>query len=337
MDGNRRRGNCKLQSTHDTPRSESLHARTRSTANLHDEEEEEHKTERGRMLEMDPQQATRSSLTVNTNLYSLYTFSHHSPQEMGADRSTRQVQPPRPPNAWILYRSDKIKQLPPVEPGAPRRAQSDVSKMISRMWREESESVKAEYEKRADVKKAEHQAKYPNYRFQPMKKSEKEKLREQSKEKDPPKRSRRAAPYPTSAPTPAPSQYSYSYPELNAPSPPLSAASSTPSSPNPLPPLYLDPEAAHVPPMTRQVSSSASSAGIATPAFTGYMLPSQAPSQDWTQPTYSWDLSAQPSPATWPPQNLPEAPEDPQPVEVCLLIPVLTQILIPHRLHRSFR
>jgi len=94
----------------------------------------------------------------------------------------KDIQPPRPPNAWILYRSDKLKSLPPEQPGEQRRAQADVSKLISEMWRNESEAVKLEYERLADAKKAEHQRLYPSYRFQPMKKEEKERLREEKRQ-----------------------------------------------------------------------------------------------------------------------------------------------------------
>ncbi|KAG1812517.1 uncharacterized protein BJ212DRAFT_1301502 [Suillus subaureus] len=93
-----------------------------------------------------------------------------------------QSQPPRPPNAWILYRSDKIKVLPPAAPGQRSRAQADVSKLISDMWRNESDAVKLEYERLADARKAEHQRLYPDYRFQPMKKEEKERLREEKRQ-----------------------------------------------------------------------------------------------------------------------------------------------------------
>ncbi|KAJ7124922.1 hypothetical protein C8R44DRAFT_618789, partial [Mycena epipterygia] len=76
------------------------------------------------------------------------------------------VQPPRPPNAWILYRAEKSKEIG-------RKAQSDVSKEISAMWKAEAPHVRAEYERRADLKKAEHHAMYPEYRFQPVKREEK--------------------------------------------------------------------------------------------------------------------------------------------------------------------
>ena len=87
------------------------------------------------------------------------------------------VQPPRPPNAWILYRSHKLRELP-SEKG---RVQADVSKTISDMWRNEEESVRLDYERLADQRKAEHQLKYPDYRFQPVKKEDKVKQREQQK------------------------------------------------------------------------------------------------------------------------------------------------------------
>lgn len=91
----------------------------------------------------------------------------------------RVVKAPRPPNAWIIYRSDKVHQLPPIEPGQPRRAQAEVSKMISNMWANESEETRQVYERRAEEAKAAHALKYPGYRFKPMKKEEKRAQREQ--------------------------------------------------------------------------------------------------------------------------------------------------------------
>ncbi|KAJ7287362.1 hypothetical protein C8J57DRAFT_1167430 [Mycena rebaudengoi] len=146
------------------------------------------------------------------------------------------VQPPRPPNAWILYRSDKSKELG-------RKAQSDVSKEISALWKNERADIRAWYEKRAEEKKLEHQRMYPDYRFQPVKKEEKDRLREErKKEKEQRKETQRrgrANPQPP-APAPQPSRYAPSAildplaPYYQAeqrygaagPSPPLSAAAS---------------------------------------------------------------------------------------------------------------
>lgn len=152
-------------------------------------------------------------------------------------------QPPRPPNAWILYRSDRVREMPPPLPGQ-LRTQADVSRAISEQWRNESEATRAEYERRAEMKKAEHHAQYPDYRFQPKSKEQKERQRlekKQEKERQP-KRSRArvtassvAQVTPTSSsqasPNPASnSSYSPYYAEarfgLAGPSPPLSAAPS---------------------------------------------------------------------------------------------------------------
>jgi hypothetical protein len=123
--------------------------------------------------------------------------------------------------------------------------------MISSMWRNETDAVRAEYERRADAKKAEHQQMYPGYRFQPMKKEDKERIRtekrtEKEKERTQSRRPRsRTSPYATS---PVPSVLPYDIPLYQpeslygpvGPSPPMSAASSPePGSPciDPLPPL----------------------------------------------------------------------------------------------------
>jgi len=83
------------------------------------------------------------------------------------------TRPRRPANAWILYRSHKMKNLKPTEPSAPRRTQADISKLIAEMWKNETEEVKKYYETLSDLAKVEHHAQYPTYRFQPAKKAEK--------------------------------------------------------------------------------------------------------------------------------------------------------------------
>ncbi|KAJ6497877.1 hypothetical protein C8R45DRAFT_899415 [Mycena sanguinolenta] len=150
------------------------------------------------------------------------------------------VQPPRPPNAWILYRAEKSKIIG-------RKAQSDVSKEISAMWKAEPPHIRAEYERRADIKKAEHAAMYPDYRFQPVKREEKERLRDVKKqEKERRKEAQRrgrADPSPAPVAAPQPSRHYALHPTLmldplapyyqaeqrygpNGPTPPLSAAPS---------------------------------------------------------------------------------------------------------------
>ncbi|KAF9219590.1 hypothetical protein BS17DRAFT_384255 [Gyrodon lividus] len=241
------------------------------------------------------------------------------------------VQPPRPPNAWILYRSDRLKDLPPSKE---RRAQADVSKLISEMWKNEKEEVKLEYERMADARKAEHQRLYPSYRFQPMKKEDKERIREERKQEREQarlakkSRGRSATAATTTAPTapplayatPAylmptgyppqmgmPHPYTVPYqPEARfgpaGPSPPLSAASSpneTSASPEPQPrpeentAPSTSTSARPSPSPESQVSSSSSQP---LPANTLY-LPQQPPLPG----------SQQPSPNPYATQTLPQS------------------------------
>lgn len=82
---------------------------------------------------------------------------------------------PRPPNSWILYRSETIKHMKlaksrgeeyPVPPEVLKHpdvvtskdgvmAQADVSKMVALMWRLEAKEVKAKYEQLSAIRKLE--------------------------------------------------------------------------------------------------------------------------------------------------------------------------------------
>lgn len=152
------------------------------------------------------------------------------------------LKPPRPPNAWILYRRDQLRRLPRGQ-----MTQADVSQFISKMWREAPEHVHAEYERMAEEEKAEHKRLFPDYRYRPMKKEDKERMKEAKKkskelerqEKNPRRRTQKAAnvssPSLASVPQSTPSLVD---PHLRygpaGPTPPLSVASS-PSDTSPSP------------------------------------------------------------------------------------------------------
>ncbi|KAK6905910.1 hypothetical protein I203_106745 [Kwoniella mangroviensis CBS 8507] len=57
--------------------------------------------------------------------------------------------------------------------------QAHISKLISTLWKNETEERKAFYERKADLRKIEHQKKYPDYKFQPMRKADKIRQREE--------------------------------------------------------------------------------------------------------------------------------------------------------------
>ncbi|KAF8972930.1 hypothetical protein BDZ97DRAFT_1751999 [Flammula alnicola] len=152
--------------------------------------------------------------------------------------------PPRPPNAWIIFRRAMLKVIPPVAPGEPRRSQGEFSRIINVMWRGLNEQSRAYYDRLAEEAKALHRLKYPDYKYRPKKKEEKERLRALEKEKkETAKQLKKTRQVSVSAmpdiPKPAPRlarAAPYYIPDLRygpgGPSPPLSAA----SSPSPDPP-----------------------------------------------------------------------------------------------------
>ena len=122
-------------------------------------------------------QGSAASSTGGTDL-----FSNSGIHFVGMGGPSSDGRPPRPANAWILYRSAKMKVLKdPQSSGQPRRTQADISKLIAEMWKNETPEVRQFYEAMSDMKKAEHLAQYPTYRFQPMKKADKEKARLEKK------------------------------------------------------------------------------------------------------------------------------------------------------------
>jgi len=77
--------------------------------------------------------------------------------------------PPRPPNAFILYRRSK-QQLVLDEHG--EISNNEVSKMIGKMWHNEPIEERVRWHQLADQKKIEHIARYPDYKYQPRRPSD---------------------------------------------------------------------------------------------------------------------------------------------------------------------
>ncbi len=160
--------------------------------------------------------------------------------------SSSSAKPPRPPNAWILFRSDMVRVMPKPATGAAQ--QSVVSKAISKLWAEADPAIKHEYERRAEIRKQEHAEMYPDYRFQPVKKEDKERQKEEAKQAK--ERSRRSgrkdrgsnrlrtvtptastsavttAPFPYAIPHFYPLSSQPFHPAPHGPTPPMSAAPS---------------------------------------------------------------------------------------------------------------
>ncbi|CAG8549366.1 2054_t:CDS:2 [Gigaspora margarita] len=84
-------------------------------------------------------------------------------------KNSKVKKPPRPPNAFILYRRAKQPQIVAQHQGI---SNNDVSKEIGRMWHEEPLEVRLKFQKMAEAAKEEHMKKYPEYRYRPRRPQE---------------------------------------------------------------------------------------------------------------------------------------------------------------------
>ncbi|KAI0072644.1 hypothetical protein K474DRAFT_1604724, partial [Panus rudis PR-1116 ss-1] len=65
----------------------------------------------------------------------------------------------RPRNCFIIYLADKRKEL--------QGNQKDVTQTVGAMWAKEEPEVRQHYARLADMERAEHKRKYPDYRYAP--------------------------------------------------------------------------------------------------------------------------------------------------------------------------
>ncbi|KAI0644595.1 hypothetical protein C8Q79DRAFT_927704 [Trametes meyenii] len=103
--------------------------------------------------------------------------------------------PPRPPNPWILFRTERLRELvaerereieeaiandqkPP-----PRLQQSGLSRTIAEEWQGMPKPAKKKWDKMAEIAKAKHAEKYPGYKYQPESRQDKLKRLEEEKRK----------------------------------------------------------------------------------------------------------------------------------------------------------
>ncbi|KAJ3565165.1 hypothetical protein NP233_g7813 [Leucocoprinus birnbaumii] len=85
---------------------------------------------------------------------------------------------PRPPNAFMLFRADFVRQK--HVPGSIETNHGSLSKIIGNCWRALPLEEKRIWEVKAKHAKAEHKAKYPNYRFRPVHNKNKEKKKDKN-------------------------------------------------------------------------------------------------------------------------------------------------------------
>ncbi|CAD0086787.1 unnamed protein product [Aureobasidium vineae] len=91
--------------------------------------------------------------------------SHASPES-----PKKGIKVSRPANAFILYRKHHHSDIVARNPGLHN---NEISKIIGKMWRDESEPIKKQWKDKAENVKRQHLRDHPDYQYQPRKPHEK--------------------------------------------------------------------------------------------------------------------------------------------------------------------
>ncbi|CAO3581756.1 unnamed protein product [Absidia cylindrospora] len=86
----------------------------------------------------------------------------------------------RPINCFLAFRLEKYREVSSRCPGLNHR---DISKIVANWWKKATETEKAPYRAIAEKAKADHAKRYPNYKYKPVKKSER-KVRQYRRRED---------------------------------------------------------------------------------------------------------------------------------------------------------
>jgi hypothetical protein len=93
-----------------------------------------------------------------------------TPQRGSVTKAQKPKKPPRPPNAFILYRRSKQPDIVAKNEGI---SNNEVSKQVGEMWHKEPLEEKMKFQRLADAAKMEHMKKYPEYKYRPRRPHEK--------------------------------------------------------------------------------------------------------------------------------------------------------------------
>jgi len=93
-----------------------------------------------------------------------------TPQRGSVTKAQKPKKPPRPPNAFILYRRSKQPDIVARNEGI---SNNEVSKQVGEMWHKEPLEEKMKFQRLADAAKMEHMKKYPEYKYRPRRPHEK--------------------------------------------------------------------------------------------------------------------------------------------------------------------
>lgn len=122
-----------------------------------------------------PADSTQSLISTSSSAHASSHAQTGTPESQSAPAKQlrlpgKKSKVPRPPNAFILYRQ---KHHPLVKANQPHLVNNQISVILGKQWKQESEQVKAQYKAMANKLKAQHLAENPGYQYNPRKPSEK--------------------------------------------------------------------------------------------------------------------------------------------------------------------
>uniref|UniRef100_A0A1D1XUI9 Silenced mating-type M-specific polypeptide Mc n=1 Tax=Anthurium amnicola TaxID=1678845 RepID=A0A1D1XUI9_9ARAE len=115
------------------------------------------------------------------NSFQIYDLSNNNDNGKklpGSSKMQPEKRPPRPPNAFILYRRAK---QPAILAAHRNLTNAEISRYISSCWKSETDEERLAWERYADQKKLEHMQAYPNYVYRPNKNKGKNEKRRQAR------------------------------------------------------------------------------------------------------------------------------------------------------------
>ncbi|KAJ5162367.1 hypothetical protein N7492_007759 [Penicillium capsulatum] len=94
----------------------------------------------------------------------LSRFLHHAMNNGNSNASAPNEKVPRPPNKFMLYRQYHHRSVTAANPGVPN---TQISRIIANMWRNESQAVRDRFQVYAEMKKEQHAIDFPGYQYSP--------------------------------------------------------------------------------------------------------------------------------------------------------------------------
>ncbi|KAL1858335.1 hypothetical protein Daus18300_009953 [Diaporthe australafricana] len=83
--------------------------------------------------------------------------------------TARNAKLPRPPNPFIIYRSERHQSVKEAYPDAKN---NDISKILGKQWQGEPDDVRIRYKQKSEEIKEEFMRLYPDYKYKPRKSSD---------------------------------------------------------------------------------------------------------------------------------------------------------------------